>query len=192
MESHDPSLAGTVTLLLRRVRNGEPAALDDLFREVYEELRCLAQRVIASNRSGARALGGTELVNSACARLLGNQQLDAEDRRHFYFIFGRAMHDVLVETVRHEMALKRGGAQQRVPLVEFSTDGTSINLDVIELNKALVELEAHDPDGAQIIRLRFYSGRTLQECAGLMGCTFAIARRNWEYARAWLSERLSR
>jgi RNA polymerase sigma factor (TIGR02999 family) len=101
------------------------------------------------------------------------------------------MQDVLVEEWRRRHAKKRGGGRSRADLLEFGADDDSIRADVLDLRDALTELAVHDPAGARLINLRFFAGRTLEEAAEIVGCTFATARRDWEYARAWLRERLS-
>jgi RNA polymerase sigma factor (TIGR02999 family) len=122
----------------------------------------------------------------------GGRVLDATNRRHFFFMFQRAMHDALAAHVRSESAQKRGGGRERIGLIEFEADGDTFAVDILDLRAALEELRQTDPDGAQVIMLRFFGGRSLDETAAIMECTFATARRHWEYARAWLHERLSR
>lgn len=137
-------------------------------------------------------LDGTSLVNDACERLLGRSLLDAADRRHFFYLFGRAMHDVLVELARSDMAAKRGGGRRPIALVDFQVDGESQNIELLDLEQAIGELRKSEPRAAQIVDLRFFGGRSLQETAELLGCSFATVRREWDYARAWLRDRLSK
>jgi RNA polymerase sigma factor (TIGR02999 family) len=185
-------LTGTITSLLREARGGKAGALDELFAVVYDDLRRLAQRKIGDVLGPGRGHGasGTALLHAACERLLGRGTPEAEDRRHFYFLLSRAMHDVLVEEVRAAQALRRGGGHERVPFVEFAGEGGPLRLDVLAVREALEALREVDPEGAQVVMLRFFAGRTLEECAALMGCPFAEVRRHWDYARAWLHERL--
>jgi len=184
-------LAGTITILLRETREGELGARDRLFDAVYDDLRRLAHSQL-SNLGRSGTIEGTALVHSACERLLGKGQLDAEDRKHFFFLLSRAMHDVLVEHIRAENALRRGGGHQRVPLVEFATDGQMVRLDLLAVHEAIEELRGVDAQAAQVVQLRFFAGRTLEQCEELMGVSFAMVRRHWDYAKAWLHERLSR
>jgi len=183
----DPS--GTVTLLLREMRAGSRTAFDELFRLIQHDLRRFAQSMLGP--SPRHDTSGTELVNMACARLLGRGQPHAEDRGHLFFLLGRAMRDTLVEEARKRSAAMRGGGQSPMPLVDFPADERTARLDVLDLHAALSELEARDPDGARVIELRFFAGLTLEETAEAMGCTLAAVRSHWNYARAWLSERLS-
>lgn len=190
-ESGNP---GEITVLLRRMREGHEPAKDELFRIVYNDLRAMARGALRSGGFGYLGLDGTAVVNSACARLLGRDQLDAEDRRHFFFLLLRAMQDVLVEEARSAMAAKRGGGHRRVELHDtvdgnMNAEGTA-RYDVIDLHEALNELQIKDPEGARVVQLRFFAGRTLVETAELMGITLAIVRGHWDYAKAWLAQRI--
>jgi RNA polymerase sigma-70 factor (ECF subfamily) len=180
---------GTITLLLGEAREGRPSALDDLFELLYDDLRAIARRELRAVRNSP--LHATTIVHAACERLLANESLDAQDRRHFYFVLGRAMHDVLIEQIREEQTLKRGGGWKRRPLVEFEVADQPVVADALDLSNALASLEQIDAEAHKIVVLRFYGGRTLKEAAELMGCTFAVARGHWEYAKAWLHNRLS-
>lgn len=182
---------GTITGFLHRMQNGDPEAPHALLSHAQEELRRIARRRIREAR-GQQSLQVTAVVNEACARLLEHQALNVQDRRHFFFVFSRAMRDVLVEAIRGECARKRGGGWQRLAIGEFVADGHTHAIDLLDLHDALNELQECDPEGARIIELRFFNGLTLHEAADTMGCTFAIARRHWDYAKAWLFERLSR
>ena len=187
---NSPDITGTVTLLLRKAQRGDAQAMNQLFEYVYDDLRRMAFAMVA--KSGARqAIDGTALVHAACARLLEHDSLDAENRRHFFFLLGRAIHDIFVEEVRAATARKRGSDHQRLPLAEFDIGEPGLKASFLDLHEALEELRRHDPESAQLVFLRFFSGRTLQEAAAMTGSTFAKARRDWSYARAWLKKRLS-
>lgn len=185
-----PVGGGTITRLLDRARGGDDGARDQLFELVYSDLRAIAQSLLASGRWPRGAIGGTELVNSACLRLLGREQLDAENRRHFFYLLGRAMHDVLVEEARRETADKRGGGRRAEALVEFAVEGDTAVFATLELSEAITELHEIDPEAARVVRLRFFCGRSLRETAEIMGTTLAVVRRHWDYASAWLRVRL--
>jgi len=183
---HDP---GTVTLLLREMHAGNRPAFDELFRLIQPDLRRYAQSILRS--SSRPDTTGTELVSMACARLLGRGPLEAQNRGHLLFLLGRAMRDAMVDEARKAGAAVRGGGRAPLPLVEFAVGERSIRLDVLDLNEALKELEARDPDGARVIELRFFVGLTLEETAEAMECTVRTVRDNWDYARAWLAARLA-
>jgi RNA polymerase sigma factor (TIGR02999 family) len=181
---------GTITHLLRQARMGHQPAVDELFDKVYQQLKRLARGQLAG-QVGDRRLEVTSLVHAACHKLMRKGPLDAEDRRHFFFLFGRAMQDVLAEEARHDLAQKRGGGRRRVPLAEFEADSDTFAADILDLRQALDELRRHDPNGAQIVMLRYFCGLTLEETAETMECTLAAVRRDWDYARAWLHERMT-
>lgn len=195
MEDAQEGQPGEITVLLRRARGGEPRAMDELFRVVYDDLRVMAKAALRSGGFGRVGLDGTAVVNAACARLLGRDQLDAQDRRHFFFLLSRAMHDVLVDEVRQAMAAKRGGKLKRFELhdtVDQHTDsGSGARWDVMDLHEALTEFRKKEPECAQVVELRFFAGRTLAETAELLEMTVDKVRGNWDYAKAWLGDRLS-
>lgn len=181
---------GAITALLDEARGGRPGALDDLFSLVYDDLRLMARGRASNIVTGRDSLNGTALVHAACVRLRNDRVLSAENRKHFFFLFLRAMNDALVEQTRADMRLKRGGGEIIEPLAEFASDDLASDTDIQDLRSALRELAEHDRDGAEVVMLRFLAGRSLQEAADLMGCTFAQARSHWDYARAWLLERM--
>lgn len=179
-------------MLLREARAGDDSARDELLARVYEELRGIARGMVGPGGWPAMGLEVTSLVNSACLRLLGRDQLDAEDRRHFFFLFGRAMHDVLVETVKASQTLKQGGDRRRMVLVDaLEADGGTLQADLIDLREALEEFRRVDPGAATVVELRYLSQRTIRETAEMLDRSVASVRRDWLYASAWLSERLS-
>lgn len=185
----EPDLSGTITHLLGRMRGGDRAATEELFDVVYAELREIAHRLVG--RSAPGSLEATELVHAACARLLGKCRLEAENRRHFFFLFGRAMRDVLTEQARRRAALKRGGSRQRVSLLEMKIDGATMTADILDLRAAVEALRGFDRDAARVVDLRFFADRSLEETAEILDLSVASVRRNWAYARAWLREHLA-
>jgi RNA polymerase sigma factor (TIGR02999 family) len=187
----EQSPAGTVTVLLREARGGREGAKDELFALVYGDLRALARARLAEQRRG-EPLDATGLVHAACERLLARNRLDANDRGHFFFLLGRAMHDVLVEEARAEAAQKRGGGQRKISLSELAAPSGSAATGILDLQEALAEFRRIDPEAARAVELRFFAGRTIEETAEAMNCTFSVARGHWEYAKGWLFERLSR
>lgn len=181
---------GTITLLLSRVRTGDEDASDQLYAHVYDDLKRMARQLIASKARPWTAHEATALVGAACERLLGKESLMAEDRRHFFFLLGRAMKDVLVEQARSDLAIKRGGRHQCVPLDDVAQPTSSETFPLLDVQDALDELREHDPVAADVVTLRFYAGRSLRETAELTGCSLATVRGDWEYAKAWLHKRL--
>lgn len=189
MTTDAPTHSGTITRLLDASHRGDKAAMDDLFDRVYEELRQIARRLTADVPERAD-LNPATLVNAACERLLASEKLNAEDRRHFFFIFGRAMHDVVVDEARRATALKRN---QRPG--ELLPSSQSVHLDRTTLTLGTLadlvrEFHEVDPDAAQVVRLRYFAGRSLRQTASDLGITLAAVRAHWAYAKAWLAERV--
>ncbi len=180
----------TITTLLRQVENGHEGAMNRLFAHVYDDLRKVARQQLLNHRAGV--LQATALVNAAYERLATKETINAADRKHLFFLFSRAMHDVLVEQARANLSLKRGGGVRHIPLVEISMDERTQHVEIFDLQEALSQLGLAEPEAAHMITLRFYSGMTLEEAAEAMNISFAVARRHWEYGKAWLHERLTR
>ena len=189
MSARSSEHGGTVTRLLDASRRGDRAAMDDLFDRVYAELRQLAHRLTMDLPARADMNPGV-LVNMACERLLATEKLNAEDRRHFFFVFGRAMHDVVVEQARRSAALKRtpppGSSLSPDDPVHF--DRTTLSLGT--LKELIREFHMVDSEAAEVVRLRYVSGRSLRQIADDLGLTLATVRGHLEYAKAWLAVRI--
>lgn len=191
MQDHNDELDDTIAVLLREVRDARPGALEDLFNRVYPDLKRLAQHILA-RRDRGRRVSATTLVHDACTRLLRADQIRAEDRRQFFGLFCRAMENEWADRARRALAQKRGGGQAHVPLDEAIDDPTDARTDRLDLHDALREFGTHDPEAAEVVRLRYFCGATLEQTAELMNLPVATVRRNWTYAKSWLHERLSR
>lgn len=186
----EPSaLPRTVTNLLRQIRAGDARAQERLFRLVYQDLRRLAQSQINAMRFRGD-FEGTSLANAACGRLLEEGVIEAEDRRHFFFLLARAMRDVLIDEIRRGDAARRGGGAVPLPLVEVVADRAPA--DVAWMHEAVDRLLEADPQAGRVVLLRFYADRTIEETAELLGISVAMVRREWDYAKAWLRERFTR
>lgn len=178
---------GTITRLLTQADEGDPKAHDELFTLVYKDLRRLAQSLL--HQWPSIPLDGTELVSMACLKLLANEQLSARDRKHFFFVLGRAMNDVLADERRRNRALKRGGGWQRMPLGDPVSNSRQERTAMLDLGPALAELARVDPDAAAVTSLRMGSGYSLREAARILGVSLARVRADWTYAQAWLAAR---
>lgn len=182
---------GTITSMLRLMRKGDPDAANELFAHVYDNLRGMAQKLLHKRGQPWNAYESAALVNAACERILQHDKLDAENRRHFYFLLSRAMRDALIEDARGDLAVKRGGRHRRVTLGDVECGEPTDTFAMDDIRHAIDALHDEDAQAAEVVMLRFFGGRSLAETAELMGCSFAIVRRDWEYARAWLHKRLS-
>ena len=164
-----------------------PAA--ELLPDLYAELRRLAAALTTRLRPG-QTLQPTALVHEAYMRLVRNQDPGWEGRRHFFGAAARAMREILIEQARRKASLKRGGAARRVELAEGTAWIEPPSSDLLALDEAIQQLEAEDPQLAEIVRLRYYTGLSVEETASVVGVSISTLTREWRYARAWLASRL--
>ena len=174
-----------VTQILSQIESGDPSAADQLLPLVYNELRKLAAQKMAQEKPG-QTLQATALVHEAYLRLVGSDEPQQWDGRgHFFAAAAEAMRRILVDSARRRAAQKRGGDREQVPLAEIPASGDE-PVDLLTLDEALKKLEQLHPDKAQVVKLRFFAGCTLEEMADVLGISRATAERKWAYARAWL------
>jgi RNA polymerase sigma factor (TIGR02999 family) len=182
--------AGAVTRLLDAAGRGEAAAAEQLLPLVYGELRRLAAQQLARERPG-QTLQATALVHEAYLRLVGTDPDRPWDgRRHFFAAAAEAMRRILVERARRRARLRHGGGRGHVPLdpegLDLAAPAPLPDDRLLALDAVLDRFAAEDPDKAQPVRLRFFTGLTLEQAAELLGISRATAARHWSYARARL------
>ena len=186
-----------VILLLDRLAGGDPAAGGELLPLLYQDLRARAAVVMREERAD-HTLQPTALVHEAWMKLAGifedggGDEARIEGRAHFLGIAARAMRQVLVDHARRRRATKRGEACKRVtldPALAFYEGG---DVDLLDLEEALSELAASDPELGRLVELRFFSGLEVREIADLLGVSHRRIERGWVFARTWLRRRLSR
>jgi RNA polymerase sigma factor (TIGR02999 family) len=180
-----------ITVILDKVRRGERHATDDLLRVAYEELRRLAAGKLVRERAG-HTLQATELVHEAYMRLLGGESPQWENRAHFFGAVTEAMRRILVEAARRRGRLKHGGGLRRQPLDEADAIVTSDAVDLVALDEALQKLAREDPRKAELVKLRYFGGLTVEQAAELLGISRATADRYWTFARTWLYNEVTR
>lgn len=157
---------------------------------VYEELRRQASRFLRKERAG-HTLQTTALIHEAYIKLVGQEQVDWQNRSHFFAIASQAMRRILVDHARSRHRDKRGGAVEALPLDEAIAVGApQPNVDLIALDEALRRLEKLDPRQAKVVELRYFSGLTNEETAKALGLSSASVRNDWTMAKAWLREQL--
>lgn len=184
-------MPGQVTQCLRRLRDGDEDALEQLMPLLYDELRVLARKQLRSERSG-HTLSTTALVNEAYLRLVDQRQLRPEDRAQFFAIAATTMRRILVDYARARKRLKRGGEQQPIPLEEAESFLTDEEADeVLALDAALDRLATLEPRVVQVVQCRFYSGLTLDETAQALDVSVKTVQRDWIAARAWLRKEIA-
>jgi RNA polymerase sigma factor (TIGR02999 family) len=178
-----------VSLILSAIEQGDPHAAGRLLPLVYQELRCLAAAKLAHEKPG-QTLQSTALVHEAYLRLVGaGGEHIWEDRRHFFAAAAEAMRRILVENARSKKRLKRGGGLQRVDLQQVEAPAADRPDDLLALEEALDQLAKEDPQKAELVKLRFFAGLSVEEAARCLGVSRATADRYWAYARAWLYDR---
>ena len=176
---------GQVTQLLNGIASGKIAAREDLLRCVYEQLHAIAQRRMSSERPG-HTLQATALVHEAYVRLLGDVDVPWRDRSHFYLAASEAMRRILVDHARKRSAEKRGGDRQRLPLNVCDLASDDDPAQILALDQALVRLQSEDAAAAEVVRLRFFAGLTVEEAAAALDLSERTIKREWTYARAKL------
>jgi RNA polymerase sigma factor (TIGR02999 family) len=176
-----------VTRLLTAISDGDAQANAELLPLVYEELRRLARAHMAQERSN-HTLQSTALVHKAYLRLIGDSRPQApwNGRGHFFSAAAEAMRRILIESARRKRRIKRGGELARVELNEACCVTDASSDDILALDEALSRLEVESPAKAEIVKLRYFAGLTLEEAAAAQNISLATAKRHWSYARAWL------
>jgi RNA polymerase sigma factor (TIGR02999 family) len=165
----------------------QPAA--DLLPEVYAELRRLAAALSGRLQPG-QTLQPTALVHEAYLRLVRNEDPGWEGRRHFFGAAARTMREILIEQARRKATVKHGGASERVDLGEGLAVIAPPADDLLALDEAIQRLQAEKPHLAEIVMLRYYTGLSFEEAAGVIGRSVSTIKREWRFARAWLARQL--
>jgi RNA polymerase sigma factor (TIGR02999 family) len=179
-----------VTGLLNAIGQGDAAAAEELLPLVYEELRRLAAAKLAHEKPG-QTLQATALVHDAYLRLVDADRVPQwQNRGHFFAAAAEAMRRILVENARRKRRLKRGGDRRRVDLAQIEAPAEVPCDDLLAVNDALDRFAAEDPAKAELVKLRFFAGLSMEEAARCLGISRATAARHWAYARAWLYDRL--
>ena len=176
---------GEVTRLIKALTAGREVAADELFPIVYDELRKVARSFMAREKPG-QTLQTTALVHEAYLRLLGGEETSWKDRAHFFRAAAEAMRRILIEQARAKARLKRGGEAQRVSFDENLAAVEPRAEEVLALDEALSRLEHQDPAMAQLVKLRYFAGLTVEETAKALGLSQRSVNRQWTAARAWL------
>ena len=193
MKDNAPANSGAavVTRLMNEAGAGSAQAAAELLPLVYEQLRALANNNMRQERSD-QTLQATALVHEAYLRLV--DQTDAREwhgRWHFFAAAAEAMRRILVDRARSRGRLKRGGDRRRVSFEEMELTVDDPPEDLVALDEALDELALQHPEEAQLVKLRYFAGLTMEQAAEALGISPRTAGRDWAYARAWLYERIT-
>jgi RNA polymerase sigma factor (TIGR02999 family) len=177
---------GDLTKIMDAIAEGDPQAASKLLPEVYDELRRLAAQRLAHEAPG-QTLNATALVHEAYLRLVGDEPGRPWDNRgHFFAAAAEAMRRILIENARRKHRLKRGGGRARVVLDPALIAAPAASNDLLALDESLTKLAAHDPQVAELVKLRYFAGLTNRQAAEALGIAPRTADFHWAYARAWL------
>ena len=197
-----------VTRILSQIESGDPASADQLLPLVYDELRGLAAANLAHEKPG-QTLQATALVHEAYLRLVGSAlPADPElsdgasgkarsggeskwnSRNHFFAAAAEAMRRILVDSARRKAAREHGGDLSRQPLLDSAIAEAAPPDEVIAIHEALDQFQLADAQAAELVKLHYFGGFSLEEAGELLGISRATAYRTWTYARTWLRAHL--
>ena len=180
-----------VTQLLRAIEKGSAKAEEELLPLVYTELRRLARAKLAQELPG-QTLQPTALVHEAWLRVAGYENRAWDSRAHFFGAAAEAMRRILIDNARRKKALKHGAGQVPVELEEIAIAAPAPDDQLLAINEALERLAAQDPQKAELVKLRYFVGLTLEEAAEVLRISEATAKRWWAYSRAWLYAQITK
>jgi len=178
-----------VTRILERAQQGEAQPAEELLPLVYDELRKLAAAKMMHEAPG-QTLQPTALVHEAWLRLVGHGGGGWENRSHFFGAAAEAMRRILVERARCKRAARHGGGQQRLEIQDIEIAVPVKDDELLAVDEALAVFATQDEQKAELVKLRYFVGLTLEEAAEILGVSVATAKRWWTYARAWLYQEI--
>ena len=174
-----------VTRILNAIEHGDAKAADELLPLVYEELRKLAAYKMA-NESPGQTLQATALVHEAWLRLTGNQNQKWDGRGHFFAAAAEAMRRILIDKARRKKAMRHGGELHRADDELVNLAAPAQDEELLAVNDALEKFAALDKEKAELVKLRYFAGLTIEQAAEVLGVSEPTVKRHWAYARAWL------
>jgi RNA polymerase sigma factor (TIGR02999 family) len=179
-----------VTRILSAIEAGDPQAAEQLLPLVYDELRKLAADRLAQEKPG-QTLQATALVHEAYLRLVDTDKVQHwNSRGHFFAAAAEAMRRILVDQARRKRSAKRGGQAVRLELDHLQLAAPEKAEELLALDEMLERLAVTDPAAANLVKLRFFAGLTMQEAADVLGVSIRSAHDIWTYARSWLQRAL--
>jgi len=178
-----------LTGLLIEWRDGDKAALEQLIPLVYDELRRMAHRYVQRERDG-HTLQTSALVNEAYVRLAGQENVDWQNRSHFFAVTAQVMRHILIDHARRRRYVKHGGELRQIPLEDAEVMTQQRAAELIALDEALAELAKFDQRKNRVVELRYFGGLSLEETAEVLEISLMTVRRDWRAAKAWLFRRM--
>lgn len=190
-ERPDPARSEVTRILQALTETGRPdaPAADRLFSLIYDELHAIADAYMSRERSG-HTLQPTALVHEAYLKLVEGPPVAWRGRSHFYGIAARAMRQILIDHARRRGAAKRGGGLERVTLDESGLADGRGDLDLLDLDEALLRFARLDDRAARVVELRVFGGLTAAESADVLGVSSRTIENDWSVARLWLGREL--
>ncbi|MSU62540.1 MAG: sigma-70 family RNA polymerase sigma factor [Pedosphaera sp.] len=180
-----------VTQILARAQQGDPNAAEELLPLVYDELRGIASGMMAREKPG-QTLQATALVHEAWLRLGGDQQIAWQNRAHFFGAAAEAMRRILIDRARKRLARASSSLDSPEVLIESQIQLRVPETELLALHDVLDHLAEVDPDGARLVKLRYFVGMNMTEAAEALGISHRNAERLWTFAKAWLREAIRR
>lgn len=179
-----------ITGYLQRWRNGDESALEDVLPLVYKELRLIAKRYRAKERS-EHTFQTTEIISEAYLRLAGQNSTDWQDRSHFFAVASTMMRNLLVDHARAKNYQKRGRGAEKLNIDDVAVYSKEPDSVVLKLDEALTELAKFDERKSRIVELRYFGGLSSQEVGKILGLSEITVKREWLKAKAWLYNELA-
>jgi RNA polymerase sigma factor (TIGR02999 family) len=189
MENPMPENASHATVLLNAIERGDPKATDELLDLVYQELRQLATRKLAQEPPG-QTLQATALVHEAWLRLIGSENPSFANRGHFYCAAAEAMRRILIERARRRRTRRHGGGYERIALEDCDLVAPQADDELLALHETLDKLAREFPVQAEVVKLRYFGGRTNEEVAQILDISLSTVKNYWAFARAWLLQEI--
>jgi RNA polymerase sigma factor (TIGR02999 family) len=174
---------------LAAVEQGDPKAADKLLELVYEDLRVLAAHKMSQELPG-QTLQPTALVHEAWLRLVGSENPSFENRAHFFSAAAEAMRRILIDRARRRATLRRGGSYQRVDIEKCDLATPQADAELLAVNEALDEFFKEYPIQAEVVKLRYFGGRTNEEIGQILRISPSTVKNYWAFARAWLIQQV--
>jgi RNA polymerase sigma factor (TIGR02999 family) len=184
--------AETVNLtgLLQRMQAGDNVAREKAIGLIYGELHRIASRELRHEHAN-HLLQTTALIHEAYARLVGSAPSEIQNRRHFFAIASQQMRRILVDRARARNAQRRGGGSPNLDIEELQIGVKPRGVDLLLLDESLEQLQQVDVRAAKVVEMRFFGGYTDKEVVEALGISLSMVRRDWEFARAWLFNRMN-
>lgn len=190
MDNNSQPARGDITRLLTGSRDSQQSITDELLPLVYQELKLMARSKLARERPG-QTLTPTALVHDVYLRLIGDQEIDWQSRRHFFAAASEAMRRILIDAARRKSTVRHGGQWQRSEASPENCGSETDVLELLEIDQALTRLQTLDQGMAEIVSLRYFGGMTMQQIAQVQDCSERTVHRRWTQARAWMTQQIA-